>query len=1006
MEKRTLKLYSAVLSITTLMSSLPILTPNAAEVSVNTQSQSSEISMAEEESSNQFYGATGDRSLENGGIPESATVIDSVYEYYQIAEQDSNISEDDLRMKADNDLPDSVDNSNSKYFPEVKSQGSIGSCVAWAETYYQFTYTMNKTMNVETTSENTFSPKWTYNLANGGEDEGSVSDDVYEIMKAQGNVPWSMVPYDDDYLSWSPVEDIWKTAIKYRIKDYQFFKDIGYKENSMITSADDIDLEPIKTALSNGDVLTFSTHIRSWKTSNLKTNSNAPENSNYNGEVVVIAQNGSLGGHRMTIVGYNDNIWTDINNNDIVDDGEMGAFKIANSWGSNYANDGFIWVSYDSLNQISSVTNAENATNRSKPICSVARIDVQPYDTDTDLYLKYTLNTSDRTQVKGYVIAEKNGTEYYSSVYPHVMFGQTGVYSYDGTTSSNDGTMIFALNNIIPDINSDNYSEYTWSVKFEDNTADSTVLTVKTAEIIDENTNKTYKPENIYPFTLDGEEKTLEISKTALNNAVIYYRGYENPYIHYKVGNGSWTSDAGIPMTKNMERRGYTHKYVIELADSSETTFYFSDGNDNIDNNNGQYFIASKGLNYYVTENVCDPIVVKLTNDFNSIADVDKCGNFYAEASGGYVPYQYQFIYENLTTGEEKVYDYDDYSNDGYYFREVGDYKVTVNVKDFADNVASDSMIVTVEEFPFEFTEFNVKPNGKIVVGQALNFSAITNFEHIKAWGGLNNKYNFTIKREDEVCYTTTILSDKYDIGGMTSTILLSWTPTYSGSYSITISSTEGDGEYAEKTINFDVAEYNGTLVGDANNDKKITIADPVIIMRYIVGLVDSSGIWTYLADCNNDGNVDIKDAVYIQKYLLAIKNSSNVGSVNYKEPPTEPTTATEPITEPITEPPTEVEENIVTFTNSFNWSGTISCYYWSSSNTSMTTWPGKAMTYLKTNSYGEKMYTFEVPEDATYIIFTNGSYQTVDIPYAGGEVRYYPISTTDSKGHYNVATW
>ncbi len=1000
MKKDTLKLCSAVLSITTFMSSLPILTSNAVVIPDNNESQNQEISMVENEDGIQFYGATGDRSLENGEISESATVIDSAYEYYQIAEQNSNISEDDLRMKADNDLPDSVDNSDSKFFPEVKSQGSIGSCVAWAQTYYQFTYTMNKAMNIETTPENTFSPKWIYNIANGGKDEGSFSDNVYDIMKKQGNVPWSMVPYDNDYLTWSPNEEIWKTSIKYRIKSYQYFENIGNENNSLITSTDDTDLEAMKAALSNGDVLTFSTYIGSWKLSNIKKNAQIPENDNYEGEYVAIAQNGSNGSHRMTIVGYNDNIWTDINDNNTIDDGEMGAFKVANSWGNSYANNGFIWVAYDALNEISSVSGVENSSNRYQILLNVTRIDVLPYNTGADLYLKYTLNSSDRTQTKGYVIVEKDGTEYYFPIFSQLVFWNVGVYSYDGTTNANDGTMVFALDNAVSGINSDNFDEYTWSVKFVDENSDNNILTVKDAEIIDENTNKTYKSENIYPFTLDGEEKTVEFSKTSSNNIIIYYRGYDNPKIHYKVGNGSWTTASGVPMIENKERRGYDHKYIIESSELTSVTLYFSDDEGNVDDNNGQYYIATKGLNYYVTESAFEPLCVELTNGFNSLADVDRYGNFYAKASGGYAPYQYQFVYENLTTGEETVYDYSRTYSNGHYFREVGDYKVTVNVKDFADNIASDSMIITVKEFPFEFTEFSVTPSEKIVVGQELNFSAITNFEHIKYQGNIHNDYNFIIKREDEVCYNTTIQSEGFNTGYMTSRINLSWIPTQSGNYSIVISSTDDDGEYAEKTIQFYVAEYNGTLVGDANNDKKITIADPVIIMRYIVGCIDSSEIWTYLADCNNDSSVDIKDAVYIQKYLLAIKNSSNVGNVNYKELPTEP------ITEPITEPSTEVEENIVTFTNSFNWSGTISCYYWSSSNTSMTTWPGKAMTYLRTNSYGEKMYTFEVPEDATYIIFTNGSYQTVNILYTGGEVRYYPISTTDSKGRYNVATW
>ena len=35
----------------------------------------------------------------------------------------------------------------------------------------------------------------------------------------------------------------------------------------------------------------------------------------------------------MTIVGYDDDIWYDINEDGKVQEGEKGAFKVANSWG-------------------------------------------------------------------------------------------------------------------------------------------------------------------------------------------------------------------------------------------------------------------------------------------------------------------------------------------------------------------------------------------------------------------------------------------------------------------------------------------------------------------------------------------------------------------------------------------------------------------------------------------------------------------------------------------------
>ena len=58
------------------------------------------------------------------------------------------------------------------------------------------------------------------------------------------------------------------------------------------------------------------------------------------------------------------NIWIDINHNDKVDDGEMGAFKIANSWGTEYGTNGFAWVAYDALNKRSCVEGVEHNPDR------------------------------------------------------------------------------------------------------------------------------------------------------------------------------------------------------------------------------------------------------------------------------------------------------------------------------------------------------------------------------------------------------------------------------------------------------------------------------------------------------------------------------------------------------------------------------------------------------------------------------------------------------------------
>lgn len=102
----------------------------------------------------------------------------------------------------------------------------------------------------------------------------------------------------------------------------------------------------------------------------------------------------------------------------------------------------------------------------------------------------------------------------------------------------------------------------------------------------------------------------------------------------------------------------------------------------------------------------------------------------------------------------------------------------------------------------------------------------------------------------------------------------------------------------------------------------------------------------------------------------------------------------------------TESSTYTVSFTNSNYWSGTISCYYWKDGSTGPVAWPGKSMTYSTVNDYGQTVYTIEVPKTIDRLIFTNGSSQTVDIPFDGTYLRYYALTTTDSQGHYECGTW
>lgn len=87
---------------------------------------------------------------------------------------------------------------------------------------------------------------------------------------------------------------------------------------------------------------------------------------------------------------------------------------------------------------------------------------------------------------------------------------------------------------------------------------------------------------------------------------------------------------------------------------------------------------------------------------------------------------------------------------------------------------------------------------------------------------------------------------------------------------------------------------------------------------------------------------------------------------------------------------PVITDENIF-YQNTNNWSK-VYIYYWSDENTQMTTWPGVEMTNIGDGVYGAK-----IPEDADYIIFTNGEgTQTDDITLVGMNKLYNNGSWSD----------
>ncbi|MCH5296052.1 MAG: hypothetical protein J1E85_00110, partial [Ruminococcus sp.] len=827
MKKQLKKASALVLASLMLTSALPSLTAGAATNDNN-------FSIAVTDLNNHH---NGDKVYTTGDLTKNTlygdNVINSVEEYYKSVEKENKSSGD--MVKAYTAFPSSVDNSESVYFPAIGNQGSIGSCVCWAQTYYQFTYTMNKAMGRVTTPENTFNPLWTYNFINSGRNQGTFASDGFDIMKEQGNVTYADCDNTEDYLTWSPTENLWKKSTDYRIKNYEYLE----IPRTQITSPTDSELDILKAALSNGEVLSFSTDDpnvgQNWEYKQICSNSTTPESNKYAGEYIAVSNNKKLGsGHRMTLVGYNDNIWADINGNGKVDSGEMGAFKVANSWGTDWirGNNGFIWVSYDAINEISAVSGVDNSSRRAI-ITNVYRINVEPHDSDSNYTLVYKINSARRNQTPIIVTAvnKLTGKQYSKKVCPYeIRNTYVGSYSYDGTTTANDGTMCFNLDNVVAELNDDNFNNYLWAVDFYDTTKDGYSCIIKNVKIIRNNSETVYSLYSGNGFTLNGASRTFE---TEPNTAkiTIYYSGFNSsPNIHYQVGNGSWTEVPGVNLLSNYSIDNIPYKYTIYLTSGNYANVCFNDIYGNWDNNNGQNYRFYEGTYSFSNGQISkySPAVEDLQiSSFNVSPIKGASGNYEivtmsALADGGKAPYQYKFSYWRY--GQEiTISDFSNSNTSSIQFSETGPYIMKVTASDALGNTVTESSSFNINQTAV--LDVNTD-KATASVGDTIIISADV-INEASVITPSNYIYSVT---KDGLKNVLTTNSDK----------TASWTPTETGDYKINLTIKFNDRILALKTVDYTVTE---------KKDNTVTIYYKGYDTPYIHYQV-GNGSWTEVPGC------------------------------------------------------------------------------------------------------------------------------------------------------------
>lgn len=584
MKRRSISILMAILMVFTIL--IPV-------TSDNRQVNAAVVSDSDNSASAEGYG-TGALKLTD--------------EEKQWLEENQTKEKDDSYAPSGVVYPDSVDNSNSKYFPPIGNQGGIGSCTSWAMVYYQMTYMVNRALDRSANvSSHIMSPKWSYNLTNSGKNQGTYATDVIKVLTTLGAADLQHVPvpdYNGDeifYKSWHPTENIWRNAQQVKLADYSIIPTPS--GNTPITSPNDSDLNGIKKYLAEGEILSFETDVYKWYYDTIPANNEVPANNKYLNEKIVSKCDveDDLGWHRMTIVGYNDNIWVDINKDGKVQEGEKGAFKIANSWGNwEDGNNGFVWLSYDTLNKISCVNNAIlNNPIRETSLNYIIRYIVKKPEELSHLYAKVTLNSAARDTVRVSISeTTANGTKKQWNTIP--FYGENGAkYSFDGTDLKHDGTFLFDLSNVDSQVSASDLENNLWEITIQDTKNDADSLIIKQVQLIDDKNNVVYDGALTEWTNLNGSSKVVSFNKHTGYTTTIYYKGYDNPNIHYKVGNGEWTALSGVPMDATNEQQGYRYKKVIDLGDETVVTACFNDGKGNWDSKNGANYQFGVGVYGY-----------------------------------------------------------------------------------------------------------------------------------------------------------------------------------------------------------------------------------------------------------------------------------------------------------------------------------------------------------------------------------------------------------------------
>ena len=202
-------------------------------------------------------------------------------------------------------LPPRVD--LSPRMPPPRSQGPSNTCVSWAVTYAAASQ-LHRRLNNPSPKNLTFSPSFSYNLVSDKSDCMGLSSisDTLNLLRDVGALPIDQYAFDPGWYGRKPTANERANSAQYRINSW--------------AAVDAVNLDVIKSLIANDTPVIYGMAVGSWFARQRTSDT-------FN---VVESGPGTLG-HAMVVIGYDD---------------ERQAFRVQNSAGTEWGDNGRFWLSY------------------------------------------------------------------------------------------------------------------------------------------------------------------------------------------------------------------------------------------------------------------------------------------------------------------------------------------------------------------------------------------------------------------------------------------------------------------------------------------------------------------------------------------------------------------------------------------------------------------------------------------------------------------------------------